>query len=474
MNQHRVLIVDDEIQYVESLMDILKNEGYAVETAKTMEQTMGKISTFSPHIVVLDLDLRNNDGQDITGILILERLRSQWNDRELPVIIVSGTGNPNRLFDVMKIGANDYQEKPLDTPNLLGKIDRLLKARHLVTEPSEEAVKNHLVGRSPVMMNLAKNVFRAAQADADALFLGENGTGKTLVAEVFHQVSRRHTGPFIRIDCNTIAGNLFESEIFGYAKYAFTDAKADKPGRIAEAEGGILFIDEIGDLTLEQQGKLLTLLETKKFTPVGSLETRQLDVLILVATNANLYQKVKQGKFRKDLFYRLHNTVIQNPPLKDHLEDIPDLVAHFIKKHNRAQGKCISSASGEVLAHLQTLSWDGNVRQLGSCIEEGVKNCLDHQIILADIQPFLERERLFTGQPSGAAAEGSVLDWDVDYKTFKEKTLRHLEREYLQRQLEKNHWNVSRTAKHIGLPQHQYLNQLMRRLDLKRGQGTPC
>jgi DNA-binding NtrC family response regulator len=320
------------------------------------------------------------------------------------------------------------------------------------------------------MMNLAKNVFRAAQADSDVLFLGETGTGKTLVADVFHQVSQRAEKPFIRIDCNNIATNLFETEIFGYVKGAFTGAGPDKPGRIVEADGGILFLDEIGDLPPEQQGKLLTFLENKTFSPVGSIDTYKLDVLILMATNKPLYEKVKAGEFRKDLYYRLHNTVIQNPPLKDHPEDIPDLVGQFIKVFNLQYGKAVTAVSAEVMARLQSLPWDGNVRQLISCIEEGVKNCLDHLIILQDIMPFLRREGF--SRPQSKQPEVQPQDWDVDYKTFKEKILHQLERDYLKRKLDQHLWSVTRTAKAIGLPQHQYLNQLMRRFDLKREKGN--
>lgn len=465
-NKNRILIVDDEAQYVESLVEILSSEGYSVDAADTFETTLNKVAVFQPNLVVLDIDLKNNDGRDTTGVLILDQLRKQWNKEELPVLIISGTGNADRYFDVMQTGANDYLVKPVDFPLLLEKFKRLLNAHQFKQKLSAEIWKDHIVGRSKVIMNLAQNVFRAAQTDTDTLFLGETGTGKTLVANVFRQLSRRHDKHFVRIDINTIPQNLFEADIFGNVEGAFTDGR-DKPGKIEDANGGIVFFDEIGDLLPEHQGKLLTLLENKTFTRVGANKPIRLDVTILMATNVmNLYERVKQGKFRKDLYYRLHNNVIQNPPLKDHREDIPDLVWYSIEKYNLKYRQAVTSVSAEVMECLQAEKWGGNVRELMQCVEHGVKNCLGHEIILRDVMPFLEMKRMREKTPE-CRETPLPADWEVDYETFKEKRLKCLHRDYLKYHLEKNDWNVAKTAQTIGITHYTYLNELMRRFDLR-------
>ncbi len=465
--RNRILIVDDEADYVEGLTGILNSEGYEVAAAENFEQTMEKVEAFLPNIVILDLHLELYGGEN-AGAVILEHLRKRWSKEVLPILIVSGIGNPKRVMDVLKMGADDYLDKPIDPNQLLEKLRGFLNTTPLAVPDKEDIWTDNIVGRSKVINNLAMSVFRAAQAECDILMLGETGNGKTLLADIFHQVGMRNTKPFVRIDLNTIPGNLFETTIFGYVKNAFTGATTDRAGAAEEAQGGILFLDEIGDVPYEQQGKLLTLVESKTITRVGSSDPIHLDVLIIMATHRNLRLLVEQKKFRHDLYYRLMNTVIEVPPLKDHLEDLPDLVKHFIKKFNPKYGKNISYVTPDVLDVLRSSEWGGNVRQLKNTVEEGVRNAVGTHIDLKDIQTYLNRDNSKLPSSSELDVDGGTVAWDVDYKTFKKQVLWNLEREYLRRKLDAHAWNAIKTAKAMGMAQYQYLHELMRRFELKR------
>jgi DNA-binding NtrC family response regulator len=466
---NRILIVDDEKAYVEAMVCLLQGEGYEVEATESFEQTVAKAESFLPDLIILDLTLPGGENE---GVAILERLRKRWSPEALPILVVTGFGNPQRVMDVLGRGANDYIDKPLEVDSLLEKLRRFLAARPDKGEPVKAAVLNeiwheHLVGHSPIINNLAKTIFQKAHSECDVLFLGETGNGKNLLAKIFHQVSPRNDKPFVTIELNGIPEGLFETTLFGNRKNAFSGAgDADFAGAAEKAQGGILFLDEIGDVPVEQQGKLLRLVEEKTITPVGSAKSIELDLVILMATYKDLKQLLQEGKFRADLFYRIHNTIIQVPALKDHMEDLPDLVEHFIKKFNLKYGKQVASLTPEAMKALGAFSFKGGVRQLRSAVEVGVINSVGYEISLRDLQTFFAAAT--PDKQEGKKPASIEVDWAADYKTFKKQELWNLEREYLKRHLDGHDWKVAKTAKAIGLSNYTYLNELIRRFNLTR------
>jgi DNA-binding NtrC family response regulator len=458
----RLLIVDDEPNLVDTMVQVFELKGYQVASAHTAAQAWQQLVEFQPDIVFLDIDLAG-DGRDRTGGEILRQLRARWDRQELPVIVISGAGDTRLLQELLQQGADDYEVKPIEFKGLLDKVQRFLNRPSGGSQAPAEAWREELVGKSKQIMHLTLEIWRLAQLGADALILGETGTGKNLAAHMYHQFSPRSVRRFYEIDCANIAPNLFETEIFGYAQGAYTEAKRTKKGRIEEADGGIAFFNEIGDIPLEQQVKLLTLLENKVITRVGSNEPIRLDVIILAATNRDLHAMVDRGTFRPDLYYRLCHNVLSMPPLREHREDIPYLTEHFIRKYNAEYAKHITGTAPEVQDRLHALPWPGNVRQLEHCISAGVQNSLDATITLQDIQPSLDAFGRET-----AAAEG--LDLSADYATFRnieDGLSRDMQRKYLIHHLELNGWNIAQTARRIGI-KREYLNQLMKKFAVQR------
>ncbi len=464
----RVLIVDDDKNIVAVLQDRFEMENFEVEITGDCRQVARLHEKKPVDLVVLDMDF-GAQGEK-AGLETLKNLRQQWTAKELPVIIITAKGDPETLFESLGQGAADFIKKPIDLKELIRKA-KGLTARHrdsLAGSPPG-IWQERLVGTSRVILDLAQTLYQAAQKEVDTLLVGETGSGKDLLARTFHQRSPRAHLPFRQIDCATIPPNLFETEIFGFVPGAHSEAKRVKKGRIEEAEGGIAFFNEIGELPLEQQGKLLTLLDSKTMTRVGSNEPLQLDVVILAATNRNLEEMVARKTFRLDLYQRLKKNEIRIPPLREHAEDIPLLVNDFILKFNQQYGKNISGVTDEVLASFQRLSWPGNIRELQDCIDYGVRNCWGPQAAWNDFRDFIEY-RAGTSQGTAVSSRGSL---DVDYQSFKaarERSSRQVLAEYLRHHLAKQGGNKSRTAKAIGITR-EYLNQLLERCGEKRGHG---
>jgi two-component system, NtrC family, response regulator AtoC len=458
----RILIVDDEQEFARSFAEFLEIKGHTVSTAAGFDQALAQVDAFRPDLLTLDLELSAEPGKN--GLDLLAELRRRQGAGRLPVLVISGTGNTDDYFRVMGLDAGDYLMKPVDFRTILEKIEKAAGGRP-PDAPATAEWEERLLGRSKVMINLAKAIYLDARTLGDTLILGETGTGKSLVARTYHRLSVYANKPFYRIDCTRIPPNLFETEVFGYAPGSHSLAKQEKKGMIEEAQGGVLFFDEIGELPLEQQPKLLTLLESKTFTRVGETRVRELNGVILAATNCDLYTLVQAGRFRKDLYYRLHNTVIVNPPLRDHPEDIPELVEHFLQKYSAKLHKPVSGVAPEVLAALQALPWEGNVRQLMNVIEAGVKHAQGEVLTPADLQAPLAAmpaPRAAAGAPSGAA-----LTLDLPYAEFKDRVLTQIKRDYFIHHLEKHGWNITRTARALGFTHRQQLGQYLDQLRIR-------
>lgn len=359
----KILIVDDEPNITLSFSSLLQDEGYKTAAAETAEEAIQKCLETSFDLVLLDLHLPGQSGIDFL----------EWIKEEpYPpvVLVVSGQSDIPTALKAIKLGAIDYLEKPVHPEKLISSVGSSLmlaaanRQRNLMVNDIDS--RSQIIGNSKAVKKLLKTIQQAAPTHATILITGENGTGKELVATRIYLESTRREKPFIKVNCPGIPPTLFESELFGHTKGAFTGAVKDYPGKFVLADGGTIFLDEIGDLPLDCQAKLLRVLESGEVETLGSVQKRHVDVRLICATNRNLLKRVHDGRFREDLYYRISVFVIEVPPLRDRSDDIPLLTGEFLKRFDPAQSTRLSA---EALAYLTTLDYPGNVRQLKNIIE---------------------------------------------------------------------------------------------------------
>jgi DNA-binding NtrC family response regulator len=372
MTKANILVVDDEPNARSALAEILKGEGYAVETAGDGFKAMARLSNFSADLVLTDLKMPGMDGVELMG-----KLKEQ--NPETPVVLMTAFGAVETAVSAMRQGAADYLTKPLNTDELLLVLERALERTKLHRETSElrsqlrEKYKfENIVGSSPEMQQVFKSIAQVAPSRATVLLSGDSGTGKELVAAAIHHRSPRASGPFVRLHCAALADTLLESELFGHERGAFTGADRKREGRFEQANGGTLFLDEIGEISLATQVKLLRVLQEREFERVGGNQTVHVDVRVIAATNRDLKEMVEAGRFREDLYYRLNVINLTLPPLRSRTSDIPALAIHFLKRCAEENGKNVNTISDAALALLVIHSWPGNVRELENVIERAV------------------------------------------------------------------------------------------------------
>jgi|WetSurMetagenome_2_1015567.scaffolds.fasta_scaffold00350_4 two-component system, NtrC family, response regulator AtoC len=371
-----ILVVDDERLIRWSLEQQLQREGYAVQSAETGAEALHRIQVDPPDLILLDVRLPDADGVELLG-----QLRAA--DPECLVVMMTAHGGVESAVRAMKLGAQDYVGKPFNMEELKLIIRRALETRALrrdvdrfQVEAAQGSALDDLIGASRAMTDLKALIARIAQSDATTVLLqGESGTGKDLVARVIHFVSQRARGPFLAVNCVALPEQLLESEMLGHERGAFTDARALKKGLFEQADGGTVYLDEIGDMRLDLQGKLLRLIEEKSFRRVGGVRDLKVDVRIIAATNRDLAQALETGQFRKDLYYRLKVFPVHLAPLRDHPEDILPLARHFIQRFSREMRRQPTTLHPEAEARLLRYHWPGNVREL--------RNILERAIILA-------------------------------------------------------------------------------------------
>ncbi len=363
------MIVDDEPNVLYSLGKRLRSDTLEVYVASTALQGIERVKQLAPDAVLLDVRL-----PDMSGLDAFEEMRKY--DSRLPVVIITAHATTEIAIEAMKRGAFEYLLKPLDLPTLRQAIARAVHLSHLSRVPTvfgDEArpgtAADCIVGHSAPMLEVYKSIGRVALQDVTVLILGESGTGKELVARAIYSHSRRSTNPFLAINCAAIPEPLLESELFGHERGAFTGADRRRIGKFEQAHHGTIFLDEIGDMTLATQAKVLRLLQDGRFERIGGNETIDTDVRIIAATNQNLEQLVDKGRFREDLYYRLKVFTIKLPPLRDRMADVPFLVDHFVNTFSRELHKQIHSVPAEFLNALEQHSWPGNVRELQSAIK---------------------------------------------------------------------------------------------------------
>jgi DNA-binding NtrC family response regulator len=388
----RVLVVDDEQIIRESLSFILQKEGYEVEDAPNGQEAYKKVSENPPDIVITDIEMPGMKGVDL-----LEKI-SQVSPQTF-VIIITAYGSIETAIKALRMGAYDYILKPLDFDELVLRLRRLMEFKRLALENqmlrqeiNREYDFHNLVGQSAVIKKVFATIERVSHSDGTVLITGKSGTGKELVARAIHHNSVRKQNRFIPVNCGAIPDNLFESELFGHKKGAFTDAVSDKDGMFKTANGGTLFLDEVSETPLHLQVKLLRAIEQKEITPVGGTTPLKIDVRIIAATNQNLAERVEQGKFRDDLYYRLNVIEINLPSLSERREDVPLLVQHFVEKFRSEMGKAIKGVDNKVMHILMNRTWKGEVRELQNVIERAMIFCDGEYITMKELPENLRAE----------------------------------------------------------------------------------
>ena len=431
----KILVVEDERSEREAMARVLRLEKYEVVTAESADKALGYLDD-AVDLVLSDLRMGATSGVDLLRF---------WKQKEpaTPFMLVTAHGDIESAVEAMKLGAEDYLTKPVNPDELLLSIRRCLEDRRkdetieqLSRRLDDRLGLENIVGRSKPMLDVFDRVRRAAQAESTILIVGESGTGKELIAEAIHQNSRRSRGPFVAVNMAAVPASLVESELFGHVKGAFTGATASRVGRFEAANGGTIFIDEIGDFALESQAKLLRVLETHAITPVGGNDEIECDVRVVAATSRNLEELVSKGAFREDLYYRLTVVTVPLPPLRERPDDIPLLVRHFLDELCKANERERMSPDKELTRFLETFDWPGNVRQLANCLESMVVMAVGTTLTVDDL-------------PANVAAtrHGDQPEVQIPIGT----TIEDLERQAVEQALERFDGNRTRAAESLGI-----------------------
>jgi len=453
---NRILVVDDEINMQVVLRAMLKKEGYEVFTAPDGREALKVLADDDIDVVVTDLKMPNMDGMGL-----LERVAADYP--AVPVIMITAHGTVATAVDALKKGAFDYVTKPFEQDELKNVVLKAIKTRRLSDEEfvagADEIDRYGIVGASEPMQEIFETIKRVAPTTTTILISGETGTGKELIANAIHINSPRKGNPLIKINCAAIAENLMESELFGYEKGAFTGAVSDRRGKFELADGGTIFLDEIGDMSLKTQAKVLRVLQEQVVEPVGGAAGVRVDVRVLAATNKDLEKEMEEGRFRQDLYYRLNVIPLRIPPLRDRKEDIPILVERFIRDFAVKEGDTEKKVADEVLTILMKYHWPGNVRELKNIIERLVIMTPTGVITKCDILPFFEEGK-------GEVPRDDLQITSDSFRAAKQE----FERQYIVRKLREYNGNISRTAEAIGL-ERSNLHKKIRsyELDVKNG-----
>jgi DNA-binding NtrC family response regulator len=462
MPKGKILVIDDEQIVLKSCRRILEGEEHKVFTALSGREALEILSREPIDIVITDIKMPEMDGMQV-----LERIKKDYPD--VLVIMITGYSTVQSAVDAMKLGAFDYVPKPFTPDEVSVVIQRALEKKSLVVENiylrKELEAKygfENIIGSSPRMQEVYKLIRKVAPTDSTVLIRGESGTGKELIARAIHFNSPRKQKAFVPVDCGVLAQELLESELFGHVKGSFTGAVVTKPGLFEVADGGSIFLDEIGDTNSNFQSKLLRVMQEREFTPVGGVSAKKVDIRFIVATNKDLDQLVKVGQFREDLFYRLNVVSITVPPLRERKDDIPLLAYHFLKKYAKEMKKNIKSISVDAMNKLIAFSWPGNVRQLENVIERAIVMA-EADTVTTDHLPF--------AVANGAAHPDMQIPKNSDElkevkKQLRESAVESIEKSFILDALTRNDWNVTKSADDVGM-QRSNFQALMRKYNIK-------
>src|SRR5260370_14518558 len=449
-----IVIIDDEAAIGESLEALLEFEGYSVDSAETGEQGLTKIGQRPFDLVLLDFAL-----PDKNGLEVLAEIRDR--DPELAVIVITAYGTVDNAIRVIQAGATNFIQKPWDNEKLLADVRGVVARRH--AEEENEQLKRalrqrykfeNLVGKSEPMLRVFDLVSQVASSRSTVLIQGESGTGKELIAKALHTSSPRKNRPFVPVNTGSMPSDLLESTLFGHVKGAFTSAVASKKGLFEVADGGTIFLDEIGTMGLETQSKILRVLQDKKFMHLGGVQEIQVDVRVIAATNIDLKMLVREGRFREDLFYRLNVITVDLPPLRSRAGDIPLLVTHFLARVSAENGKPPRQISPEALRPIMDYGWPGNVREL--------ENVIERAVVLSN-SPFIGID-LLPDNIVGRGSRGKIFEHRPDATLF--EIVEDCERRIIVDMLEKCGWNQTEAAERFRVPLST-LNQKIKRLNLE-------
>jgi len=443
----RILVIDDEAGIRDSLRMILQYEGYEVVAAPSGEEGIALLEREAPDLVFLDVKMPGMDGLDV-----LARIKATSDST--PVVIISGHGTVSTAVEATRRGAFDFLEKPLETDRVLLTVRNALDQRRLADENRSlkraAEVRHEMVGSSPEMRQVLEAVRRAAPTNATVLIQGESGVGKELVARLIHRQSLRSRERFVQVNCAAIPEDLIESELFGHEKGSFTGATEKQIGKFEQADRGTIFLDEVGDMSLKTQAKVLRVLEEGEVERVGSSRTLKVDVRILAATNKDLEKEIEKGTFREDLFFRLSVIPVHVPPLRDRASDIPALVRHFADQFSRDNNIRPRRFTAGAMDLLQQHRWKGNIRELRNTVERLIIMTPSETIDVTDLPQAVRLEG------RGPATEDGMDRGAGTLREFKEAT----ERAFLVQKLREHAWNISRTAEVIGTPRSNLYKKL--------------
>lgn len=443
-----ILIVDDDAAIRSSLALLTRRAGYATRFAATPAEAMEQVRRQTPSLVLLDMNFsRFTSGEE--GLTLLKQIK--LFHPSLPVILMTAWGSIELAVEGMRAGAFDFITKPWDNRRLLERIGVALEMQHPAASASG-LVRDFIIGSDPRLEAVLETVAKVAPTNAPVLITGESGTGKELIAEALHRNSRRNGKPFVKVNLGGLSSSLFESEMFGHKRGAFTDAVADRVGRFEAADGGTIFLDEIGELDSGSQVKLLRVLQEQKFEPLGSSETKSVDVRIVCATNADLPRMVASKEFREDLFYRISLVNIELPPLRRRSGDIPALARHFLMKGAEAHGVEMPKLSADAEAWLSGRPWPGNIREL--------KNQVERTMLISG-KDFLTAQDFIDCAAMGMASPGNDATPSVSNGTLEE-----MERARIESALRRHERNVSKAAAELGLTR-QSLYRKMEKFGLR-------
>jgi len=452
----RILIVDDDPIVCKSLLRILS--GHETSSAESGEEAVLKLEAEPFDVVFTDLKMPGMD-----GIELLKAIRGK-HPRTV-VIVITGYATVSTAVEAMKEGAFDYIPKPFKPDEVRLLAGRALEKVGVHGEARDGRYEfENIIGGSERMKEVFRLIEKVAPTSGTVFIHGESGTGKELVARAIHNKSRRREKDFVPVDCGAFPATLLESALFGHVKGAFTGAVADRPGFFEMANGGTLFIDEVGDISLDVQGKLLRALQEREFIPVGGTQVRKMNVRLISATNRDLSGMVKEGTFREDLFYRLYVVPIYLPPLRERIEDIPVLAHHFVEKHSRQLSRTLPEISPDAMKCLVECDWPGNVRQLENTIERVVITTEGDVIRLEDLPLSIRTQCLSRDAPSVPRTSSQLKEMKSQ---LKDDTTRELERSFVIDALKRNDWNVTRAAEDVGM-QRTNFHALMSRHNIKR------
>ncbi|HTV09788.1 MAG TPA: sigma-54 dependent transcriptional regulator [Candidatus Aquilonibacter sp.] len=453
----RILIIDDEAGIRDSLETLLTLEGFAVDLAPEGSAGMDLITRNAYDLLLLDLALPGESGLDL-----LPRIRSLAPD--LPIIMITAYGTVGNVVDAMHAGASNFIQKPWDNEKLLADIRAAIGRRRAETEvvqlkrtlKQRYSFKN-IVGKSDIMLKLFDLVSQVAPSRSTVLIQGESGTGKELIAKAIHANSPRKDKPFIPVNTGAVPSDLLESTLFGHERGAFTSAIAVKKGLFEVADQGTLFLDEIGTMSIDMQAKILRVLQDRRFMRLGGTQEIQVDVRIVAATNVNLQQAVKEGRFREDLFYRLNVISLELPPLRNRKEDIPLLATHYLKFYAEENGFPTPELAPDALRVLMEYEWPGNVRELENVIERSV-------VLSTGSLPAIINADLFPAQLRGNTYSTTLLEQRPEASLF--DVMEDIERRIIADRLERCNWNQTEAAEYFRIPLST-LNQKIKRLNIE-------